>query len=78
MATPTMTIYEMRPVDGILRLQSIVLAVRRLLQDKGPISRDDLHAELENESQFKPAEVDLALTHVKHTVDENDVFAIYP
>lgn len=66
------------PIDGVLRVQSIVKAISKVLRDQGPTTRSDLQAKLSRESRYRAGEVDAALSNVKYVVDENDVLSMAP
>jgi hypothetical protein len=78
--------YDMHPVDGVMRVQSIVKAIAKVLRDNGPTSRRDLQAKVRDlqakvskqNSSYKASEIDAALSNVKYVVDENDILSIAP
>lgn len=73
---PPATMYDMHPVDGMLRLQAIVDAIRDVLHQNGPTSRQDLHAALWERSRYTESEIDAALCNVDYSVDRHDVLTI--
>lgn len=73
---PPTTMYEMHPVDGMLRLLAIVDAIRDVLSKNGPTSRQDLHSSLWKHAQYTDTEIDAALCNVDYDVDKHDILSI--